>query len=122
MSNHIADLFIIIRDVRAWLVATILLGALFWILWTTSANRIEIKEITGELLEIITAGDKANPIYYNGKVRLIDGTTINISMSIRPPVPKVGDQVPIIFERYDDGKIMYGFNNAQWISDGGISN
>ncbi len=122
MWNQIANLFIVIRNVRAWLVALTLLGAFIWLLWATSAKRIEYQELTGELLEIVASGDKNDPMFYRGKVRLQNGTTVDIAISIRPPVPKAGDQVPIIFERYEDGKIMYGFNNAQWISNGGMPN
>lgn len=121
MWTYIADLFISIRNARAMLVAVTLLGALIWILWETSAKRVEYQELTGELLEISAAGDKNDPMFYRGKIRLQDGSTVNVSMSVRPPVPKVGNHVPIIFERYEDGKIMYGFNNAQWIADGGMS-
>jgi hypothetical protein len=121
VSNLIADLFIIIRNARAWLVAFVLFGALLWILWETKDKRIEYQELRGELVEITAAGNKDDPMFYNGKVRLQDGTVVNITMSIRPPVPKVGNQVPVIFERYEGGKIMYGFNNAQWMSGGGIS-
>jgi len=120
MGNHIAELFILIRNVRAWLVAVSLLGALIWILWATNAKRIEYQELNGQLLEIVASGDQNDPLFYRSKVRLDDGKIIDITISIRPPIPKVGDQVPIIFERYEDGKIMYGFNNAQWIADGGM--
>ena len=121
MQNLIADLFIMFRNARAWLMVFALLGAFIWILWATNDKRIEYQELRGELLEVIASGDKDDPIFYHGKVRLKDGTVVDITMSVRPPVPKVGDQVPIIFERYEGGKIMYGFNNAQWISGGGIS-
>jgi len=121
MQNLIADLFIMFRNARAWLMVFALLGAFIWILWATNDKRIEYQELRGELLEVIASGDKDDPIFYHGKVRLKDGTVVDITMSVRPPVPKVGDQVPVIFERYEGGKIMYGFNNAQWISGGGIS-
>ena len=120
--SHIPDLFIAIRNVRAWLAALILLGALIWILWATSDKRIEYQELSGELLEIVAFGDQQDPMFYRAKVRLQDGATVDIAISIRPPLPNVGDQVPVIFERYEDGKIMYGFNNAQWIANGGMPN
>jgi hypothetical protein len=120
MSNLIADLFIIVRNARAWLMVLVLFGALVWTLWATKDKRIEYQELRGELVEITAAGNKDDPMFYNGKVRLQDGTVVNITMSIRRPVPKVGNQVPVIFERYEGGKIMYGFNNAQWISGGGM--
>ena len=120
MWNQIADLFIVIRNARAWVMALTLLGAFVWILWATNAKRIEYQELKGELLEIVAAGNPQDPMYYHGKVRLQDGTKVAIAISIRPPIPKPGDRIPIIFERYDDGKVMYGFNNAQWILDGGM--
>ena len=122
MQNLIADLFILFRNARAWMMAFVLFGALLWTLWATHDRRIEYKELSGELIEIVAAGNKDDPIFYNGKVRLEDGSVVGITMSVRPPVPKVGDKVPVIFERYEGGKIMYGFNNTQWLSGGGISN
>ena len=122
MQNLIADLFILFRNARAWMMAFVLFGALLWTLWATHDKRIEYKELSGELIEIVAAGNKDDPIFYNGKVRLEDGSVVGITMSVRPPVPKVGDNVPVIFERYEGGKIMYGFNNTQWLSGGGISN
>ena len=121
MSNNLADLFIAIRNARAWFVAVSLLGALIWVLWATHATRIDYQELSGELLEITALGEKNDPVFYRGKVRLQDGKVVDITISIRPPLPKKGDRVPVIYERYDDGKIMYGFNNAQWILDAGMS-
>lgn len=121
MQNLITDLFIMFRNARAWLMVFSLLGVFIWMLWATNDKRIEYQELSGELIEVTASGDKDDPIFYNGKVRLEDGTVVGITMSVRPPVPKVGEQVPIIFERYEGGKIMYGFNNAQWLSGGGIS-
>ena len=121
MSNNLADLFIAIRNTRAWFVAVSLLGALIWVLWATHAKRIDYQELSGELLEITALGEKNDPVFYRGKVRLQDGKVVDITISIRPPLPKKGDRVPVIYERYDDGKIMYGFNNAQWILDAGMS-
>ena len=121
MQLRIADLFIVIRNARAWLVVFTLFGALVWVLWATHDKRVEYQELSGELLEITASGNKDDPMFYYGKVRIKDGPVVDITMSIRPPVPKVGDKVPIIFERYEGGKIMYGFNNTQWISGGGIS-
>jgi hypothetical protein len=122
MWNLIAELFVVIRNARAWLVALTLLGALFWTLWETSAKRLDHQELSGELVEIIPSGKKSDPMFYIGKVRLADGVIAKITMSIRPPVPKVGSKIPVVFERYDDGKILYGFNNTQWIADGGMTN
>ena len=85
------------------------------------AKRIDYQELSGELLEITALGEKNDPVFYRGKVRLQDGKVVDITISIRPPLPKKGDRVPVIYERYDDGKIMYGFNNAQWILDAGMS-
>jgi len=58
MWNQIADLFILIRNARAWLVAITLFGALLWTLWETSAKRIEYHELSGEMLEITVSGKK----------------------------------------------------------------
>ena len=122
MLNVIADLFIMFRNARAWLTALVLLGALLWMLWATHDKRIEYQELSGELIEITAMGNKDDPVFYSGKVRLEDGSVVGITMSVRPPVPEVGNQVPVIFERYEGGKIMYGFDNAKWMSGGGISN
>jgi len=122
MLNVIADLFIMFRNARAWLTALVLFGALLWMLWATHDKRIEYQELSGELIEITAMGNKDDPVFYSGKVRLEDGSVVGITMSVRPPVPEVGNQVPVIFERYEGGKIMYGFDNAKWMSGGGISN
>jgi hypothetical protein len=72
-------------------------------------------------LEITAAGDKNSPLFYRGKVGLQDGRTVTLAISTRPPIPKAGDRIPVIFERYEDGKTMYGFNNTQWISNAGMA-
>ena len=122
MLNAIADLFIMFRNARAWLTAFVLFGALLWMLWATHDKRLEYQELSGELIEISAMGNKDDPVFYSGKVRLEDGSVVGITMSVRPPVPEVGNQVPVIFERYEGGKIMYGFDNAKWMAGGGVSN
>ncbi len=121
MSNLIAELFILIRNTRALLVAIALLCSLIWVLLKTDNKRIDYQEVSGKLIEINSTGDPNDPMFFRGKVLLGNGTLANITMSIRPPVPEIGTQVPVIIEHYEDGRTLYGFNNAQWIADGGIT-
>jgi hypothetical protein len=109
------------RPVYAIKVAIVLLGLLAWALWQTSADLVERQEFRGELVEII--GDindpkGAIPVCIIG---LDDGSRIKLALPPSPPYPRVGDKVPLIMERYSDGKKFYAFNTLQWTGDGGAS-
>ena len=41
-----------------------------------------------------------------------DSTTIELLLA--PPIPKVGDRVPLNVEYYDDGKTYYSIDRVEW--------
>lgn len=104
------------RNARAWYMVVVLTGLLAWTLWETSAERIEYHQISGDMLEVI--GENSGIAM--GRVRLADGHEIKVYLPLQLP-PKVGDRVPLIIEHYEDGRVMYAFDNASWIADGGLA-
>ena len=53
---------------------------------------------------------------YQGHVQLADGTEIELGLV--PPMPKVGDKIPILVERYEDGKTHYRIDRQEWQMSG----
>ncbi len=100
------------RNARAWVMVVALGGMLAWTLWETSTERLERREVSGTLVEIRGADDPTNKALVIGRIRLADGTQVRLMMPQGRPLPKVGDQVPLIYERYDDGSQYYFFNAA----------
>ena len=120
MSHWLANRFIALRNARAWMTAIGLFAVLLWALWNKPAERVEYRELTGELLSVSEVlQSKNSPSQYMGTVLLPDGTQTKLMLSPRRPVPVKGNQIPLIFERYADGKILYSFDNTRWIADGG---
>lgn len=105
------------RNARAWGMVLVLAGLLSWTLWETRIERIEYRETSGELLEILGGGQGADSGFTVGRVRVDSGPEIRLYLPQQVP-PKVGDRVPLIMERYDDGSILYSFDNGRWIAGG----
>lgn len=95
-------------------------GLLVWALWETSAERVEYRELTGQLVGISANDNTDKNALLVGRIQLPDGREIKLILPPQPPHPKVGDRVPLIFERYDDGKEYYFFHAGRWISSGGM--
>lgn len=120
MPHWIANRFIALRNARAWMTAISLFAILLWALWETPAERVEYRELTGELLTLTeTLQTKNTPSLYMGMVRLPDGRQVRLMLPPRRPLPHKGDRIPLIYERYADGKILYAFDNTRWTADGG---
>lgn len=105
------------RNARAWGMVIVLAGLLGWTLWETSVERIDYRETGGELLEVI--GD-ANSGFSVGRVRVDDGREIKVYLP-QQLTPKAGDRVPLIMEHYDDGSVLFAFDNGKWMADGGLA-
>ena len=117
MSGFFSKWYLAHRLTRAWGFVIILLALLIWAKWETNIKRVEYQETTGVLLAISGTKDTL----HNGKIRLPDDQEIWIALPPQYTRPKAGDRVPVIYERYDNGKIIYAFNTALWIMDGGIA-
>jgi hypothetical protein len=109
------------RNARAWVTAVFLLAFLLWAVWQTHAKRIEYKEISAQLVEVVGDQPTNTSGIYVGKVRLQDGKTVRLMLPPRRPLPQPGDSVPIIYELYDNGDVYYAFDNNRWIMQGGIA-
>ncbi|MDH3670303.1 MAG: hypothetical protein OES46_03975 [Gammaproteobacteria bacterium] len=115
------------RNWRVVLVGLLLLPVLIWALVTnqrlgtnrlltvghetaivTRINEIDTSELHSKL------GSDVN--IYQGFVELADGSEIELGFI--PPIPKVGDGVPILVEQYDDGKIYYRIDRQEWQMSG----
>jgi hypothetical protein len=101
--------------------AVVLLGLLAWALWQTRAEMVERQELQGELMEIVGDMNAPNGAMAMGIVSLHNNGQVKVTLPYQPPYPRVGDKVPLIMERYSDGKRLYVFNMAQWTMDGGAS-
>jgi len=108
------------RNARAWGMVFALAGILAWALWETSAERVEYREIAGQLLEVKGKDDADKNAFLVGRIQLPDGKEIKLILPSQQPHPKVGDTVPLIYERYDDGQVYYFFNTLRWVSNGGM--
>lgn len=108
------------RNARAWGMVFALAGMLAWTLWETSAERVEYREMTGQLLEVRGEDDLDKNALLVGRIQLPDGKEIKLVLPPQQPHPKVGDTVPLIYERYDDGEVYYFFNTLSWVSNGGM--
>lgn len=116
MFTNLADWLISLRNARAWATAFTLLMALLWLLWATRYERVEYRELYGELVETRQTPDPDSEI---GIVRLPDGRQVKLVLPFREPLPPLGTQVPLSYERYENGEEIFFFNNGQWIADGG---
>lgn len=120
MSNFFDNWAWAHRNARAWMIVIALGGMLAWTLWETRAERVEYRELTGQLLEI-KGNDSANKgALLLGRIQLPDGQEIKVMLPPQQPHPKVGNRVPLLYERYDDGKAYYFFNTARWLENGGM--
>ncbi|MDX2464151.1 MAG: hypothetical protein QNK31_06540 [Porticoccus sp.] len=108
------------RNARAWGMVFALAGLLAWALWETSAERVEYREMTGQLLEVKGKDDADKQAFLVGRIQLPDGKEIKLILPPQQPHPKVDDTVPLIYERYDDGQEYYFFNTLRWVSSGGM--
>lgn len=106
------------RNARAWGMVFALAGMLAWTLWETSAERVEYREMAGQLLEVKGGADSKALLV--GRIQLPDGKQVKLVLPPQQPHPKVGDTVPLIYERYDDGQVYYFFNTLRWVSSGGM--
>ena len=73
-----------------------------------------------EEIEIKGEDDPEKKAFLVGRIQLSDGKVIKLILPPQQPHPKVGDRVPLIYERYDDGQAYYFFNTLSWVSNAGM--
>jgi hypothetical protein len=61
-------------------------------------------------------GKSSRDVIYRGRLLLSDSTTVE--MMLVPPIPKVGDRLPINVEKYDDGSLYYSIDVVEWQTEG----
>ena len=100
------------RNTRAVLAVVFLSPILMWVLATDqqlSTNKLLAVERETAIVTKITRVDASELLtklgaginVYQGYVELADGTEIELALV--PPTPKVGDRIPILVERYENG-------------------
>jgi|GEM_PF-2466686 hypothetical protein len=57
-------------------------------------------------------GTNEGAILYRGILELPDGTEIRVVLV--PPIPQIGDRVPLLVENYDDGTTFYEIDRERW--------
>lgn len=108
------------RNARAWVMVFALAGMFAWTLWETRVERVEYREISGQLIELKGKDDTDKNAILVGRIQLDDSKVIELILPPQQPHPKVGDKVPLIYERYDDGKVYYAFDVLRWVGNGGM--
>ncbi len=57
-------------------------------------------------------GTNEGAVLYRGTLELPDGTEIRVVLV--PPIPQIGDRVPLLVENYDDGTTFYEIDRERW--------
>jgi hypothetical protein len=115
------------RNWRAIFVAAVFLSTLAWGSYKllSVGELIEKYEDTAVVLNVETyrlslastaGGTGSRDTIYRGCVQLSDSVTVE--MTLVPPIPAVGDQLPVIVERYDDGSSYYSIDVVKWQTEG----
>lgn len=79
---------------------------------------ISRRNITATVLEVNdarAADDRDSAIHATGRVRLADGTETRIMLF--PPIPAVDDEVPLIEERYENGRRSVVLDRQLWLGN-----
>ena len=114
---------------RNWRAASTAVVFLLILLWAAveirSGKLVETSSDTATVLDVrkhSTAssyagrGEYGEATVYTGKLLLSDGTTVELLLF--SPLPKVGDKMPMIVERYSDGKKYYSIDRQEWQVNG----
>lgn len=115
------------RNWRAVFVGAVFLSALAWGSYRLGSvgELVEKYEDTAVVLEVepyhlmlggTAGGTGSRDTLYRGCVQLSDSATVE--MALVPPIPAVGDQLPVIVERYDDGSYYYSIDVVKWQTEG----
>ncbi len=114
------------RNWRAVCTAVAFLLTLSWAaIEIRSSKLVETTNDTATVLEIRKhnaastvpgRGEYGATAMYTGKLELSDGSTVELLLF--PPLPEVGDRMPMIAEHYSDGKIYYSIDHQEWRTNG----
>jgi hypothetical protein len=115
------------RNWRAIFVAAVFLSILAWGSWklVSVGELVEKYEDTATVLEVrpyrlavasTADGTGSRDTIYRGCVQLSDSATVE--MTLVPPIPAAGDQLPVVVERYDDGSYYYSIDVEKWQTEG----
>ena len=63
--------------------------------------------------DIQTRFGSSNIMIYRGRLRLPDGSTIELVLP--QPVPEEGETVPVNIESYDNGEKFFSIDSVEWI-------
>lgn len=110
MSKFFDNMAWVYRVAQAMMAVIVLGSLLAWAVWQTGAERVEYRELSGRLLEIRGGDDKTGKALLVGKIQLPDGNEIKLILPRRQPLPKVGDPIPLTYERYDDDSAYYFYD------------
>ncbi len=112
------------RNWRAALAVLLLLPILIWalavkdemssqqLLAVDHATAIVRKIVELDTSKLSTKFGATGISVYQGYLELPDGNEIELTLI--PPIPKIGDRVPLIVEHYDDGKTYYRIDRDEW--------
>ncbi len=131
MSNFWDNWATAYRNWRAIIGAIVLLGVFIWALMLKqeflSRKLLSIRHEEAVVKRVVKLdlnkvpsrfGSSEGVTLYKGVLELPDGTELKLTLV--PPIPKVGDRVPLIVEHYDDGSRFYTIDREKWQIEGSL--
>ena len=61
-------------------------------------------------------GSSSRDSIYRGCVQLSDSSTVELTLV--PPIPAVGERIPVTVEQYEDGSLYYSIDVVEWQTEG----
>ncbi|NOX76290.1 MAG: efflux RND transporter permease subunit [Gammaproteobacteria bacterium] len=116
LGQRLADLYILRRNISAWLIAVGLLGLLLWAWLSWPTERVSLENVTAEVMSLSSAAtENALSVVM---VRLPDGQQVRLILAASDR-PAPGSHLPLIHERYADGSETFALDRMQWRIGGG---
>ncbi|HEB94761.1 MAG TPA: hypothetical protein ENI94_15150 [Gammaproteobacteria bacterium] len=113
LGQWLADLYILRRNISAWLTAVGLLGLLLWAWLSWPAERVSLEHVAAEVVSAASTENALSVVM----VRLSDGRQVRLILAAADR-PAPGSRLPLVHERYTDGSETFALDRMQWLLDG----
>ena len=107
------------RNARALAAAVAMFGAVFAMSLLRCNPMIDRVDISGIVLAV--EAENLRPLGENepqSRVLVTTADSVQVRLFLPPPVPEVGDSIPLIAERYKKGDSRYHLNREKWRAEG----
>jgi len=112
--GNIASAYLARRNMSTAFVAVGMLILLMWALSQDSGKPVSKENIQSVVTEIkYNSRDKTIAYLL---LELADKKVIKVSVNLKP-APKIGDSIPLVVERYNNGKKYYSVNQQEWLDN-----